>query len=90
MKTIKDNIVGGPSIVFHRLQQSGVTKIREAEFGALAKITAAILGFDANALYLWSLMQVRSSSTSLILIFYAIVKSYVCVLSYRTCPLVYQ
>ena len=58
-KLIKESIVGGPSIVFHRLQEAGVTKIREAEFGEAAKMTGITLGFDGNALYLWSLMQVN-------------------------------
>ena len=55
--TIKDNIVGGPSIVFHRLHESKKTLIRERKFGKESKLCELILGVDANALYLWSMMQ---------------------------------
>ncbi len=54
---IKDQIVGGPSIIFHRYHEKGVTKIREVEFSEEAKVCESIVGFDANALYLWSLAQ---------------------------------
>ncbi|KAJ8030844.1 hypothetical protein HOLleu_27376 [Holothuria leucospilota] len=47
----KDNIVGGPSIIFHRYQERDQTKIRNG------KMCKKILGFDANALYLWAVMQ---------------------------------
>ena len=49
---LKKNIVGGPSIVFHRYQEKGKTQIRGGP-----KKCANVVGFDANALYLWSLMQ---------------------------------
>ena len=39
----KDNIVGGPSIIFHQYQQRDQTKIRNG------KMCKKILGFDANA-----------------------------------------
>ncbi|XP_038054119.1 uncharacterized protein LOC119726483 [Patiria miniata] len=48
---IKANIVGGPSIVFHRYHEKEKTFIRGG------KLCQNIVGFDANALYLWSLMQ---------------------------------
>jgi hypothetical protein len=51
--SIRKNIVGGPSIIFHRHHEKGVTFIR----GARNKVVQAIKGYDANALYLWSLMQ---------------------------------
>jgi hypothetical protein len=45
-ETIKQNIVGGPSIIFTRHHCAGRTRIRGD------KPCAAILGFDANGLYL--------------------------------------
>ena len=43
---VKDNIVGGPSIIFQRHMQKGVTKIRNGE-----------TGYDCNTLYIWALSQ---------------------------------
>ena len=54
---IKKNNTGGPSIIFHRYHEAGKTKIREAEEGEAAKPCEKIVGYDANALYLWALMQ---------------------------------
>ena len=51
-KLVKDNIVGGPAIIFHRYHEKGVTRIRGGE-----ELCRAIVGYDANALYLWALMQ---------------------------------
>ena len=48
---VKDNIVGGPAIIFHRYHETGVTKIRGGE------PCRSIVGYDVNALYLWALMQ---------------------------------
>ena len=48
---VKDNIVGGPAIIFHRYHEKDVTKIRGEE------TCRSIVGYDANALYLWALMQ---------------------------------
>ena len=48
---VKDNIVGGPAIIFHRYHEKDVTKIRGEE------TCRSILGYDANDLYLWALMQ---------------------------------
>jgi hypothetical protein len=50
--TIKQNIVGGPSIIFNRHHKSGETKLRQG-----SKLCQRILGYDANALYLWALGQ---------------------------------
>lgn len=47
----KNNIVGGPSIIFHRYQEKGRSRIRNG------KKSEQVLGFDANALYLWAIMQ---------------------------------
>ena len=49
---VKDNIVGGPAIIFHRYHEKAVTKIRGG-----GETCRAIVGYDANALYLWALMQ---------------------------------
>ena len=49
---VKDNIVGGPAIIFHRYHEKDVTKIRGG-----GETCHAIVGYDANALYLWALMQ---------------------------------
>ena len=49
---VKDNIVGGPAIIFfHRYHEKNVTKIRARE------TCRSVVGYDANALYLWALMQ---------------------------------
>ncbi|OAJ41901.1 hypothetical protein BDEG_25431 [Batrachochytrium dendrobatidis JEL423] len=47
----RDNLVGGPSIVFHHYHERNKTRIRGG------KLCQKILGYDANALYLWALSQ---------------------------------
>ena len=54
---IKNGIVGGPSIIFHRHHEKDVTRLREARYGPQARVCKKILGYDANALYLWALSQ---------------------------------
>ena len=54
---IKSNNVGGPSIIFHCYHESGTTKLREHLYGEAANTCQSIVGYDANALYLWCLMQ---------------------------------
>ena len=49
---VKDNIVGGPAIIFHRYHEKNVTKIRGG-----GETYRSIVGYDANALYLWAIMQ---------------------------------
>ena len=49
---VKDNIVGGPAIIFHRYHEKGVTNIRGG-----SELCRTIVGYDADALYLWALMQ---------------------------------
>ena len=51
-KLVKDNIVGGPAIIFHRYHEKDVTKIRGG-----SELCRKIVGYDANALYLWAIMQ---------------------------------
>ncbi|EGZ17311.1 hypothetical protein PHYSODRAFT_500456 [Phytophthora sojae] len=46
---IKANIAGGPSIIFNRYAKRNETKIRGG------KVCKKIIGYDANALYLWAL-----------------------------------
>ena len=60
---IKDNNTAGPSIIFHRYHEAGETKIREVETGQAAKTSGKIVGYDANALYLWALMQDMPTSS---------------------------
>ena len=52
-KTIKNNIVGGPSIIFTRHHKAFETYIRQE----LGKVCQRLVGFDANALYLWAIGQ---------------------------------
>lgn len=47
---MKENIAGGPSIIFTRYAKRNETYIRDSN-----KITKKIIGYDANALYLWAL-----------------------------------
>ena len=54
---VMDSIVGGPSIVFKRWAEAGVTRIRPSEFGEEAKVCKSVIGQDCNALYLWALSQ---------------------------------
>ena len=49
---VKANIVGGPAIIFHRYHEKDVTKIRGGD-----ELCRAIVGYDANALYMWAIMQ---------------------------------
>jgi hypothetical protein len=54
----RNSIVGGQSIVFHRYHEKDKTFIRSAEYTD-PKPCQLIYGVDANALYLWSIMQKR-------------------------------
>jgi len=47
---MKANIAGGPSIIFNRYAKRNETFIRNGE-----KVVKKIIGYDANALYLWAL-----------------------------------
>ena len=48
---LRQQLVGGPSIIFNRYKEKGVSKIRGD------KDVETLEGFDANALYLWGIMQ---------------------------------
>ena len=52
-RLFKENIVGGPSIIFNRYHEAGKTFIRNDPNKACQKI----IGYDANALYLWAIGQ---------------------------------
>ena len=56
-RLIRDNLVGGPSIVFHRYHEKGVTKLRERQYGKCAETYNTILGVDVNPLYLCCITQ---------------------------------
>ena len=49
---LKNSIVGGPSIVFNRYHEKNKTRLRDRKNG---KVCKKVIGFDANALYLWAL-----------------------------------
>ena len=50
---LRDEMVGGPSVIFHRYHEKGLTQIREPD----RKLVSSLEGFDANGLHLWTLMQ---------------------------------
>ena len=52
----KENLVDSSSIVFHRYHENDLTSLRAADFPE-QKICKSIIGFDANALYLYAIMQ---------------------------------
>jgi G:T-mismatch repair DNA endonuclease (very short patch repair protein) len=56
-KTILKNVVGGPSIVFNRYHWKDETYLRAQNPDIESELCKGIAGYDANALYLWSLSQ---------------------------------
>ena len=52
--TYKAGLTGGPSIIFKRYSKSGETKVRNGD-----KVVKQLIGFDANALYLWAIAQAQ-------------------------------
>ena len=48
---LRKGLTGGPSLIFHRHHEVGVTHIRHS------LLCRAIVGYDANALWLWSISQ---------------------------------
>jgi hypothetical protein len=63
-KLLKNNVVGGASIVFHRYHEADLTKIKRPIYenglwkeGIEGETVKNITGFDANALYLWCIGQ---------------------------------
>ena len=55
-QTMRDQIVGGPSIIFNRYHEKDKTTINAHKYSD-ARPCDGVVGLDANALYLWSLMQ---------------------------------
>ena len=53
---VRANLVGGPSIVFHRYHEASLTRLRSVKHGKTAKLCHSVLGVDANALYLHCMM----------------------------------
>jgi hypothetical protein len=53
---LKEAVTGGPSIVFTRYHEAGVTRIRSHQ-NVKSKLCKRILGYDANALYPSTMMQ---------------------------------
>ena len=53
---LKGAVVGGPSLVFTRYHEVGVTKIRSHQT-AEPRLCQHILGYDANALYLSTMLE---------------------------------
>ena len=64
---LKEAVVGGPSLVFTRYHEVGKTRIRSHQYpletnehgnsGAHARLCQNILGYDANALYLSTMLR---------------------------------
>jgi hypothetical protein len=63
---MRENIVGGASIVFHRYHEAGITKIQQLHYDVNSKtwwyendgkFVKKIIGLDMNALYLWCIAQ---------------------------------
>ncbi|GFO23695.1 hypothetical protein PoB_005020000 [Plakobranchus ocellatus] len=54
---LRKQIVGGPSIIFHRYHEKGITKLR----GENGKAVQSLVGYDANSLYLWAISQDMST-----------------------------
>ena len=58
--SMKDNNVGGPSIIFNRYHEKEKSSIRKEQMRARGKESKPcknVVGYDANALYLWAIMQ---------------------------------
>ena len=53
---LKEAVVGGPSLVFTRYHEVGKTRIRSQQV-ANSKLCQNILGYDANALYLSTMLR---------------------------------
>ena len=53
---LKGAVVGGPSLVFMQYHEVGVTKIRSHQTAEL-RLCQRILGYDANALYLSTMLE---------------------------------
>ena len=65
-QSIKANIIGGPSIVFHRYAETNKSMIQRIHYDSenkkwyhdsFGKMVKKIIGYDANALYLYCIAQ---------------------------------
>ena len=56
-KELREAVIGGPSIIFSRYHEKDITKIRPSKYGEAAETCRAVVGVDANSLYLWSFAQ---------------------------------
>ena len=54
---VRSNIVGGPSIIFHRYHEAETTLLRTNKDNMEKKMCKGVTGYDANSLYLWALQQ---------------------------------
>ena len=54
---LKEAVVGGPSLVFTRYHEAGKTRIRSHQYAGAARLCENILGYDANALYLSTMLR---------------------------------
>ena len=57
---MRDNNVGGPSIIFNRCHEKDKTFICNAEMtrkNLKPKLCKKVVGYDANALYLWAMIM---------------------------------
>ncbi|MEW8548484.1 MAG: DNA polymerase [Candidatus Thiodiazotropha sp.] len=50
-QTMRNNVVGGPSVIFYRQAEKNKSKIRQG------KTCQKVIGYDCNSLYLWALDQ---------------------------------
>ena len=50
---LRADIVGGPAQVFTRYHEKDITRIRSRMYEENSKLTKGIMGYDANALYLY-------------------------------------
>jgi len=55
-KMLKEAVVGGPSLVFTRYHEVGITKIRSHQI-AEPRLCKRILGYDANGFYLSTMLK---------------------------------
>ena len=51
---LRTGMVGGPAQVFTRYHEKDITRIRSHVYEEKSKLTKGIMGYDANALYLYS------------------------------------
>ena len=55
---LRTGMVGGPAQDFTRHHEKGITHIRSHVHGERSRLTKGVIGYDANALYLYCLVDV--------------------------------